>query len=313
MVFGKGAKGKSEMSVQAGILNFENRPLEAGMLRRLSSLTQQYGPDGGNIEIDGPFGMAYGAFHTTLESRLECQPKRSAQGTVLTWDGRLDNRDDLVTQLWNELKDDRTDVAIVMAAYEKWGTDCFSKLIGDWALSVWTPGDQTLVLARDYIGIRHLYYLADRDRVIWCTNLAALVLFRGTPLSLNAHYIAGFLALWPEARLTPYQELYAVPPAQFVRICNGQVTVHPYWSFDLQRRLYYKADAEYEEHFRHVFRQAVRRRLRSDSPILAELSGGLDSSSVVCVADDIIAKGEAEQERLDTTSRYDPEEPGGDE
>jgi asparagine synthase (glutamine-hydrolysing) len=88
--------------------------------------------------------------------------------------------------------------------------------------------------------------------------------------------------------------------------------VERYWRFHPKSRIRYKTDAEYEEHFRRVFRQSVQRRLRSDSPILAELSGGLDSSSIVCMADDIVAKESAETPGLDTLSYYDNTEPSGD-
>ncbi len=301
------------MSVQAGILNFDGRPVDRAFLGKLSAAIEQYGPDGGDTHIEGPLGMVYRAFHTTLESRLERQPHRSAQGIAITWDGRLDNRDELISQVWDKLTDERTDVAIVMAAYEKWGTDCFSKLIGDWALSIWTSHDRELLLARDYVGVRHLYYYRKYQSVLWCTNLAALVLLSETKFTLNDEYIAGFLTLWPEAHLTPYREIHAVPPGKFVRIRDGEATIHSYWCFDTKRQIRYKTDTEYEEHFRHIFRRAVRRRLRSDSPILAELSGGLDSSSIVCMADDIISKQEVAAPRIDTISRFDPEEPGADE
>src|SRR5260370_22176329 len=144
------------MSVQAGILNFDGRPVDRAFLGKLSAAIEQYGPDGGDTHIEGPLGMVYRAFHTTLESRLERQPHRSAQGIAITWDGRLDNRDELISQVWDKLTDERTDVAIVMAAYEKCGTDCFSKLIGDLALSIWTSHDREVLLARDYVGGRHL-------------------------------------------------------------------------------------------------------------------------------------------------------------
>ena len=116
----------------------------------------------------------------------------------------------------------------------------------------------------------------------------------------------------PDAHLTPYREIREVPPGQFVRVREGSVSVERYWRFSPRSRIRYKTDAEYEEHFRHVFRQSVRRRLRSDSPVLAELSGGLDSSSIVCMADDILAKEGAQTPRLDTISYYDKTEPNGD-
>jgi asparagine synthase (glutamine-hydrolysing) len=82
-----------------------------------------------------------------------------------------------------------------------------------------------------------------------------------------------------------------------------------FWEFPIQSEILYRTDAEYEEHFLLVIKEAVRRRLRSDSPILAELSGGMDSSSVVCIADALIAAGAAETSRLDTVSYFDDSEP----
>ncbi len=93
---------------------------------------------------------------------------------------------------------------------------------------------------------------------------------------------------------------------------NGSLSVERYWRFSPKSRIRYKTDAEYEEHFRDLFRRAVRRRLRSDSPVLAELSGGLDSSAIVCMADNILAHERAHTPRIDTPSYYDLSEPMGD-
>jgi asparagine synthase (glutamine-hydrolysing) len=94
-----------------------------------------------------------------------------------------------------------------------------------------------------------------------------------------------------------------------VLIREGKHTIDKFWDFDPAKKIRYRSDAEYEEHFRAVFGEAVRRRLRSDNPILAELSGGMDSSSIVCMADTITARGVAETPRLDTVSYYDDSEP----
>lgn len=300
------------MSAQAGVWNFDGAPASRELLANISQSISQYGPDGERTYFSGPIGMLYRPLHTTKESRLERQPHISSRGNVITWDGRLDNREELIPQLRDDLSPEQTDLAIVVAAFERWETDCFRKLVGDWALSIWDPVQRVLILARDYIGVRHLYYYPTHKRVIWCSYLAPLVL-SGDRFSLNDEYIAGYLALYPEAHLTPYREIRAVPPGKFVRIRNGKATTHPYWAFRPELKIRYKTDPEYEEHFRHVFRQAVRRRLRSDSPILAELSGGLDSSSIVCMADDILAREGAQTPTVDTLSFYDPREPDGDE
>jgi asparagine synthase (glutamine-hydrolysing) len=262
--------------------------------------------------VDGSVALLYRPFHTTAESRREKQPYFSHRGFTLTWDGRLDNRQALIADLRSDLEADSTDVAIIAAAFDCWETDCFRRIVGDWALSIWKPKQRELLFAVDYMAIRHIFYYLKNDRIWWSTDLSPLVLLSGDKFHIDDDYIAGYFAHDPEARLTPYREIREVPPGEFVRIRNGNVSVDRFWRFSPKSRIRYKTDVEYEEHFRHVFRQSVRRRLRSDSPILAELSGGLDSSSIVCMADDILAKEGAETPRLDTLSYYDKSEPSGD-
>ncbi len=298
------------MSAQIGVWNLGERPLDPVVLEKLSVAIEPYGPDDSGSHISGPIGIAYRALQTTPESRLESQPHISSHGLIVTWDGRLDNREDLVSQLRGDVTSSSTDVGIVTRAFERWGENCFRKLIGDWALSVWDPSAQTLVLAVDYACMRRLYYLTDEGRIIWCTELSPIVLHSGRSFNLDDQYFAGFLVGYPEVGLTPYREIRAVPPGGFARFCKGRTSVERYWTLDPGRKTYYQADTDYEEHFRQVFRQAVRRRLRSNAPILADLSGGLDSSSILCMADDIIASGEAHPPCLDTLSLYCPGEAG---
>lgn len=296
------------MSVQAGIWNLDGAPVSGESLARIGRKLAEYGPDGQTAYLDGPIGLLYRPFHTTAESRLERQPHVSARGRVITWDGRLDNRDELALQLRDVLKSDKTDVAIVAAAFDQWGTGCFAKLIGDWAISIWDSQDRELILARDYIGIRHLFYYLRPTLIIWCNHLAPLALC-GVPLTICDEWVAGYLALYPDAHLTPYREVHSVLPGTFVRIRATRTVTTAYWAFNTHLRTRHKTDAEYEEHYRYLLRQAVRRRLRSDSIVLADLSGGLDSSSIVCTADDILAKEGAETPGLDTFSFYDCNEP----
>ena len=232
-----------------------------------------------------------------------------ASGAIITWDGRLDNRAELVRQLGDVVTSESTDVSIVAASYERWEDGCFAQLIGDWALAIWDPRTRSLTLAKDPIGIRHLYYSFDNKQVAWSTILDPLVLFAGKTFRLCEEYIAGWFSFFPAAHLTPYVGIHSVPPSSCVVLRPGKRTVTKYWEFNPDRQIRYRTDGEYEEHFRAAFGEAVGRRLRSDSPILAELSGGMDSSSIVCMADMIIAAGSAETPRLDTMSYYDDSEP----
>jgi asparagine synthase (glutamine-hydrolysing) len=297
------------MSVQFGRWNFDGRPVDRDYLAKVMPVIAPYGPDDSGACSKANLSILYGAFHTTKESRRETQPHVTESGTVITWDGRLDNRAELIRSLRDVLTISSTDVSIVAAAYEAWGTDCFAKLIGDWALSIWDANSRSLVLAKDTIGTRHLYYSIEKDQVTWSTILDPLVLFAGRSFALCEEYIAGWFSFFPAAHLTPYVGIHSVPPSSFVAVRAGSHTISKYWDFDPGKRVRYNTHAEYEEHFRAVFSEAVRRRLRSDSPILAELSGGMDSSSIVCMADTIIARGSAETPRLDTISYYDDSEP----
>jgi asparagine synthase (glutamine-hydrolysing) len=300
------------MSVQAGIWNLDGRPVDQKILAHISDSVKHQGPDGESRHVDGSIALLYRPFHTTAESRREKQPYFSLRGFIFTWDGRLDNRDELIPELRGHLDAEPTDVAIVAAAFDRWETDCFHRIMGDWAVSIWKPEQRHLLFAADYMSIRHIFYYYKNDQVWWSTDLSSLVLLSGDKFHIDDDYIAGYFAHAPDAHLTPYREIREVPPGKFVRIGKGGISVERFWHFSPKSRLRYKTDAEYEEHFRHLFRQSVRRRLRSDSPILAELSGGLDSSSIVCMADDIIANEGEQFLRLDTISYYDNTEPNGD-
>ena len=297
------------MSVQFGRWNLDGKPIDCRYLERVSTALGPYGPDGGSSYGDTNISILYHAFHTTKESRRETQPHISPSGAVITWDGRLDNRAELISELRGPLPAGSTDVAIVAAAYEKWGTNCFAKFIGDWALSIWNSNTRSLVLAKDPIGTRHLYYSFDDNRVTWSTILDPLVRLAGKTFALDEEYIAGWYSMFPAVHLTPCVGVHSVPTSSFVLLRPGKQAVSKYWDFDRESQIRYRADAEYEEHFRTVFATAVQRKLRSDQPVLAELSGGRDSSSIVCMADEIIARGAADTPRLDTISYFDDDEP----
>jgi asparagine synthase (glutamine-hydrolysing) len=297
------------MTVQFGIWNLDGHQIPPDFLRRAGSLCCPYGTDRESQFSSDNMKAYFRPTHETQESRSAEQPVVGAKGTVLTWDGRLDNRDELCAELDLKADAQRPDARIVAAAYERWGVNSLAKLLGDWALAIWDPKEHSLVLARDFLGARQLYYIEDRGTVMWSTVLDPLVLLSPGALTICESYIADYLLVQPEAHITPFGGVKAVPPACFILIKKGCSFIHTYWRFDPKTRTRYLRDDQYEDHFRQLLEQALRRRLRSCFPVLAELSGGIDSSSLVCVADRIIARGEAATPRLDTISYYDDHEP----
>jgi len=288
------------MSTFAGIYNFYAPKVDPHLLMRMGKAIEKRGPDGGSHCLFGPLGMVYRAFHTTKESTFESQPFVSREGHVLCWDGRLDNRRELIAELNDD--DLETDVAIVLAAFRKWKHDFLPRLIGDFALSLWDNETQTLLLARDPVGTRPLYYHLAAETLIWSSELTPLIEFPSVQLEVNEDYVAGFLGLSIEPGATPYKSVHAVAPGHVARLTKSSLEIRRFWELNPNRRIRYRTDAEYEEHFRHLFREAVRCRLRVNGPVWATLSGGLDSSSIVCMADQIIESGEAEASKLETVS-----------
>jgi asparagine synthase (glutamine-hydrolysing) len=297
------ATTKEDMSAIGGIFNFDGAPVNGDVLMALSQGLAHRGPDGGREVKSGSVGMVYRAFHTNRESRLESQPLVSSLGHLLCWDGRLDNREELIPILRDDLDGDHTDVAIVMTSYLKWGVDFPVRLVGDFALSLWDPKSRTLLLARDPVGVRLLYYHSNEHRIIWSTELESLLDLVQINLEINEEYIAEYIVHFPQPNQTPYKNIYGVLPAHTVIANNRTVQLRRFWGLNPGREIRYKTDTEYEEHFRHLFREAVRCRLRSDRPVWAELSGGLDSSTIVCMAGDIIKNGKAKAPYLETVSR----------
>jgi asparagine synthase (glutamine-hydrolysing) len=298
------------MSVQFGRWNFEGQPPALDYIEKVSAALAPYGPDSSESYSKDGIRILYRAFHTTKESRHEKQPCISPSCAVITWDGRLDNRADLISELRGSLTVSSTDVAIVAMAYEKWGTNCLGKLIGDWALSIWNPHERSVLLAKDPIGTKHLYYSFDDKQLTWSTILDPIVLLAGRTFKICEEYIAGwFASYFPAAHLTPYVGVHAVAPSSSVVLRPGKHIIGKYWDFDPSKRIRYRTDAEYEKHFRSVLATSVQRRLRSDRPVLAELSGGMDSSSIVCMADVVIDCGTAECPRLDTLTWFDESKP----
>ncbi|MEN3325663.1 MAG: hypothetical protein V7638_470 [Acidobacteriota bacterium] len=279
------------MSAQAGIFYFDRQPISPEILSVMGRSLDDYGPDRDGEYVQPGLAMVHRALHVTPEDMLERQPFISRRGNVMTWDGRLDNREDVLRQLWNDLDHDTTDVALAMGVYEKWGTAGFRRLIGDWSLVVWDAESQAVVLASDYMGVRPLHYLVQRDSISWSTTLECLIHVHDLYDQIEPHYLVGFLSNARPAGITPYKGVLAVETAQSITVSRtGSVVKSRFWNLGAPQ-IRHRTGEDYEAHLRSLFFDAVRNRLRSHAPVWSELSGGLDSSSVVCAADVLIKQG----------------------
>jgi len=297
------------MTAQFGIWSFDGRAagdaFQATVRSSLTSYdwnrTQQY-------EGPGIFICSVPPADVLLSPDELATLRRTPSDAVVTWDGRLDNREDLARELNISNRANVTDSALAAAAFDQWHKDSLKQLVGDWALAVWEPTCRTLLLAKDFLGTRPLYYSFDDAGVVWSSALEPLIELARNRLSLDEEYLAGWITFFPATHLTPYSSIHSVPPGSCVSFGRAVRSVEKYWDFDPAKTIRYRTDAEYEHHFVGLLRESAKRRLRSDAPVLAELSGGIDSSSIVCITDSLIENGDVTSS-LDTVSYYDDSEP----
>ena len=235
--------------------------------------------------------------HGKPQCGLESSNDQPHSAEVLHWDGRLDNRTDLLFRLKESLRGQTSNAALALATYERWGTDGFVHLIGDWSVVIRDHANSTVVLASDFAGVRPLYYCVQPQGVLWSARLQSLV--DGTGFSeLDDQYVRGFLLFGGCPNRTPYKGIYSVPPGHAVSVCGNETKVHRFWSLPVGDEVRYGDQRRYAEQLRSLFQEAVSVRLQNTSPALAELSGGLDSSSVVSMANHLIRSGAVPATRL---------------
>ena len=288
------------MSLQAGIFYFDERPVPERETAEILAGTFSHDCDA-PTSYRSP-GVLLVHADAQLDTRIPEAPQRLiGQRGAISFDGRLDNREDLLLRLRDVLAGSRTDTALAAGVYRRWGTEGLLHLIGDWSLAIWDETEKAIVLASDFAGVRPLYYCVQRNRVLWSTRLAPLVEWTEQN-EIDDEYVANFLLLNGCPNRTPYRGIRSVPPGHSVRIGRHGTSIEPFWKLPIGNTIRYRSESEYEEQLRSLFREAVRCRLRTTAPVLSELSGGLDSSSVVCMASHLLHSGDVRAPRLLTLS-----------
>ncbi|MGH2490782.1 MAG: asparagine synthase-related protein, partial [Candidatus Limnocylindria bacterium] len=215
---------------------------------------------------------------------------------VIVADARLDNREELLGWLPG-VAAEIGDAELILHAYERWGIDALPRLLGDFAVVIWDPRDQRVVCARDTSGTRLLYYRSDADTFAAASEIQQLLVDPAVPIQANEEQILDFLTpfyVYPDERqhTDTFYAGISLLPAGYVLVVDGAgVRSRKYWDFEMAREVRYRREEEYAEHYRELLFTAVRARLRVAGPIGVLLSGGLDSSSVTCVAQELYRSG----------------------
>lgn len=283
------------MSGICGIISFDGAQPERHDLEAVLEPLKRRGPDGANVWIGDGAALGHALLATTPEALIETLPLVHHQsGCSITADARLDNHDELLGCL-GEPRAGRVvgDGELILLAYLKWGEACVDHLLGDFAFAIWDERSRRLFCARDPMGMRQLaYFNRPNHPFVFATEPAAVLQHPSVPNALNPGRIADFLDNLEGSDLsgTFYASVSRLPSAHTLSASAEGLRLCKYWRLETPTPLLLKSDGDYIDAFLDIFRTAVRCRLRSPGPVGAMLSGGMDSSSVVAIAAELLAE-----------------------
>ncbi|HNN12366.1 MAG TPA: asparagine synthase (glutamine-hydrolyzing) [Anaerolineales bacterium] len=230
------------------------------------------------------------------------QPMGNAEGTVwIVFNGEIYNYIELRSELQSlgHAFHTQSDTEVILNAYEAWGTECLSRFNGMWAFTIYDLKKRRIFSARDRFGIKPFFYCFDRDRFMFASEIKALLSDPNIRRTPNDAVIYDYLAygVLDHTEETFYQGIKQLPPAHYLILEDGDISMRRYWDIDPDNRFDVgeddKAVQEYARRFFDIFEDAVRIHLRSDVPVGSCLSGGLDSSTIVMMANRLLLTGGA--------------------
>lgn len=267
----------------------DGAPIDAQVITRMNDRLAHRGPDGAGVHLDGSLGLGHRRLAILDLSPAGAQPMSYGDGRWwITFNGEIYNFLEVREEL--EAKGHRFrssgDTEVILAAFVEWGAGCLHKFNGMWAFTIWDSYERTLFLARDRFGIKPLFYLRQPECFAFASEMKAFFDLPGFAPRLNLPVLKAELLDIHSQEGGPnclLHDVYRLPAGHWLRVdAEGRTTVQRWWR-TLDHLVAPPARLEEQaEHFCTLFDDACRVRMRSDVPIGASLSGGLDSSAVVC-------------------------------
>ena len=267
----------------AGFFEREGRPTaeRAAVLHAMTRTLVHRGPDGEGYHEDSSIALGHRRLGI-IDLEGGAQPLANEDGTVwIAFNGEIYNYRDLTDLLTTRghVFRTRSDTEVIVHAYEEWGVECLERLRGMFAFALWDAPRRRLVLARDRLGKKPLYYGTCGGTLVFGSELKALLRYPGAQREIDPFALSDYVSLgYVPAPLTILRGFQKLPAAHVLVADPNQLIVRPYWDIDFDRE---PPPGDPVEHVRELLREAVLLRLRSDVPLGAFLSGGLDSSAVV--------------------------------
>jgi asparagine synthase (glutamine-hydrolysing) len=272
----------------AGFVSIDTTPYPRAVaaLRAMSSLIAHRGPDGEGewLSPDRRVGLVHRRLAIIDLSSGGAQPMHGGNGTVITYNGEIYNYIELRKELsahWTFRS--TSDTEVILAAYDRWGDDCVSRLRGMFAFAIWDEKRRRIFAARDRFGIKPFYYTQQKDTLFFASEAKALLPFL-PEIRTDSSALAEYLTFqYTIGARTLFEGIDVLPPGHTLVVSEGGVTIRRYW--DVQYAVDFDHSPRYfETRFEELVADSMNVHLRSDVPIGGYVSGGLDSSLVALLA-----------------------------
>ena len=276
----------------AGIINFQGTPISRDLIKKMTDIMAHRGPDGEGQWVDGNVALGHRRLSIIDLSAQASQPMLNADRSVgITFNGEIYNYQELIPEI--EAKGYRftshSDTEVILHLYEIYGDDCFSKLRGMFALAIWDQKRKCLVLARDRVGIKPLYYLSNKEVFVFASEIKAILITGLAQQNINSHAFSQYMRFLtvpqPESI---FSDIYKLDPGSTMVVnSDGKIQKRVYWNIkdflQVTDGQTLKTEKEYIDEFSGIFSESTRYHMVADVPVGAFLSGGLDSSSVAAM------------------------------
>jgi asparagine synthase (glutamine-hydrolysing) len=262
--------------------------IEHAVLKKMADSIRHRGPDDEGFYSSGEIGLAHRRL-SIIDIAGGHQPLANEDGTVwIVFNGEIYNFEELNRRYLSSghTFQTRSDTETIVHLYEELGEACFAELRGMFALALWDARRRRLLLARDPIGKKPLYYLWDGRRLVFGSEIKAVLAAGGASPEMDLEALSDYFSYqYIPAPKTIYRSIRKLRPAHYLVAEGSNLREIPYWDlrFNETRQL---PEGEWCEHFLEEYRSAVKMRLVSEVPLGAFLSGGVDSSSVVALMND---------------------------
>ena len=265
-----------------GIVSLNHSPIDEGLLCAMNDTIEHRGPDDAGHYVDGQAGIAMRRL-SIIDLASGDQPISNEDGSVwIVFNGEIYNHQEVRRRLEQKGHVFRTksDTEAIVHAYEEYGDECVHHLNGMFAFAIWDTREQRLLLVRDRLGIKPMYYTMPADCFIFGSELKAVIAHPQTPRDIDFVALDQFLTLEyiPSPR-TIFKDVYKLPAGHRLVVEKGQCRVEQYW--DVAFQPISDDESTCVEALTELIRDAVKIRLMADVPLGAFLSGGIDSSTVV--------------------------------